>query len=112
MNSEVMIPPQIVSKLMGVLDLFSILLLAILCLLIGMGLMAAVLAARAFWSAVADQLDLILLGHSGSRRLLMGIINGPVLLIVALNMLKLGKPFGLLGLALLFTLLLLVFLGL
>jgi len=111
-DSELMIPPQLLTKLTGALDLFSLLLLALLCLLIGVGLTTTVLAARAFWSAAADQLDLILLGHSGSRRLLMGILNGPVLLLIALIMLKLGSPFGLLGLALLFATLILTFLGL
>jgi hypothetical protein len=42
----------------------------------------------------------------------MGILNGPILLILALIMFKLGRPFGLLGLALLFTILILIFLGL
>jgi hypothetical protein len=107
-----MIPPQLLNKLTGALDLFSLLLLALICLLIGVGLTVAVLAARAFWSATADQLDLILLGHRGSRRFLMGILNGPVLLIISLIMIKMGRPFGLLGLALLFTTLLLIFIGL
>jgi hypothetical protein len=104
-----MIPQEVLNKISGVLDLFTLLLFALLFLLIGIGLTGAVLAARASWTALADQLDLILLSHSWRKRFLMGIINGPVLFIVTIILLK---SFKLIGLALLFAALILIFLGL
>jgi hypothetical protein len=106
-----MIPPILLGKLTGALDLFSLILLALLCILIGTGLTGAALAARAFWTNVADQLDIVLLAHSWKKRLLMGLINGPIIFIIAANI---GQypPLRLLGLAMLFTLFIVTFLGL
>ncbi|MEW6735913.1 MAG: hypothetical protein AB1489_31760 [Acidobacteriota bacterium] len=106
--------PQIVqiAKLTPVLDALQLLLLVIVCLLIGVGLTATVLVTRAYLSAVADELDLILLSHRAWRRFLMGIINGPVLLIIITILSKLPGPLRLLSLALLFLLILLTILGL
>src|SRR5437762_2305268 len=106
-----MIPPNLLEKLNGVADLLTLLLLATICMLIGMGLTGTVLATRAFFSEAVDQLDLISLGHSGLRRLLMGLVNGPAIFIIAAILSKLG-PLKLIGIALIITLLLLAFFGL
>src|SRR5262249_56733154 len=91
--------------------LAALFLLAMLCVLIGTGLTAVTLAARAFWNDVADQVDMIMLGHSPLRRLLMGIINAFGLFIIAVVLLNLG-PLRLIGLALIFTLVILTLIGL
>src|SRR5262249_30870327 len=59
----------------------------------------------------ADQVDMIMLGHSPLRRLLMGIINAFGLFIIAVVLLNLG-PLRLIGLALIFTLVILTLIGL
>lgn len=100
-----------IPKMTEVLDVMALLLFVLVCLLIGLGLMATVLSARAYWKDIADELDLIRLGNKSWRRFLMGLINGPALFIVAAITMNLG-PLKLVGLLILFVMALLAFLGL
>ena len=94
----------VLHKLSGVLDLTSLLLIALVALALGAGLTAASLLVRGLAPSVAASLDQSLSRRSGRARLLMGIVNGPALFLVAVLLVKSGwKALGLLALLTLVT---------
>jgi hypothetical protein len=90
-------------KLISLIDQVGLLTVGLICLFIGTGLTATVIAARASWPRAAKQMDVIVNRITALRRCLLGLINGVVLFIFMAVAFNLGIK--LLGLLLLATLL-------
>lgn len=88
----------------------KLLVLSLLGLMIGLGLLAAALATRAIWPTIGTELDGAVVTYTGFRRFLLGLINGFFLFIIAVICFQHG-PLGLIGLLILFSMMLLAFLG-
>jgi hypothetical protein len=97
-------------KVIGLLDQLGLLAIGLICLFIGSGLTATVIAARANWPRVAKQMDVIINRISPWRRWLLGLINGVAGFIFMVVAFKAG--IALLGMLLLAVLLASIIAGL
>jgi len=88
----------------------AVLALMFFSVMFGLGLTAAALAARACWTNISEELDIVLLSSSGLKRFLLGIINTFISLVIVILTSKLG-PLGILGLLILFLIMIFAFIG-
>lgn len=102
--------PEVAEKLTNLLNFASVILLAVVWCILGLSLTAAALAYRGIWSERGERLDVLALGQRGWKRVLLGILNLPALLL--LSMLSFRTGLKLLGLAFFLILLYLAFIGL
>lgn len=100
--------PEVIAKLLNTLDQINLVAFIILCLTIGSGLTAMVIAMRATWPEMSEELDLTITGTKSTRRFLLGIINFIGLFIITAIGFKVGP---LIGLMLLFLLLSFIIIG-
>lgn len=101
--------PEVAEKLLNLLNFTSLILLAVVWCVLGASVTAASLAYRGVWPEKGERLDILALGQSGWRRVLLGVLNLPTLLLFSL----LGfRTIKLVGLAFLLVLLYLAFIGL
>lgn len=102
--------PEVSEKLINLLNFTSLILLSAVWSILGASLTAAALSYRGIWPEKGERLDILALGQKGWKRVLLGALNLPALLLLSLLGFRAGLK--LLGLAFFLILLYLAFIGL